>query len=100
MTYRRRLSGRPHSASIIRSRASVRRALEANGRLVVLPSLGGSLPLYLLRQELGAPNVSVSLWNHDNNQHAEDENIRLGHLWDGIAAVAAIMTMDAPREGR
>ena len=79
---------------------SVRRALEANGRLVVMPSLGGSLPLYLLRQELGAPNVSVSLWNHDNNQHAEDENIRLGHLWDGIAAVAAIMTMDAPREGR
>ena len=79
---------------------SVRRALEANGRLVVMPSLGGSLPLYLLRQELGAPNVSVSLWNHDNNQHAEDENIRLGHLWDGIAAVAAIMTMDAPRERR
>ena len=72
---------------------SVRRALDGNPP-VVLPSLGGSLPLYLLRQELGAQSVTVSLWNHDNNQHAEDENIRLGHLWDGIVAVAAILTMD------
>ena len=61
---------------------------------MVLPSLGGSLPLYLLRRELGVPSVTVALWNHDNNQHAEDENIRLGHLWDGIAAVAAVMTME------
>jgi acetylornithine deacetylase/succinyl-diaminopimelate desuccinylase-like protein len=73
---------------------SVRAALETEGPLVVLPSLGGSLPLYLLRAELDAPSVVVSLWNHDNNQHAEDENIRLGHLWNGIAAVAAILTME------
>ena len=73
---------------------SVREALERHGPLVVLPSLGGSLPLYLLRQELDAPSVVVSLWNHDNNQHAEDENIRLGHLWNGIAAVAEIMTAE------
>jgi hypothetical protein len=59
-----------------------------------MPSLGGSLPLYLLRQELAAPNLVVSLWNHDNNQHAEDENIRLSHLWNGIAAVAAILRME------
>ena len=73
---------------------SVRAALGQGHPLVVLPSLGGSLPLYLLRQELGASNVVVSLWNHDNNQHAEDENVRLGHLWNGIAAVARIMTME------
>lgn len=73
---------------------SVRRALEADRSLVVLPTLGGSLPLYLLRQELNAPNVVVSLWNHDNNQHAEDENIRLANLWNGIAAVADILVME------
>ena len=77
----------------------VREALEAEGALVVMPSLGGSLPLYLLRRELDAPSVTVSLWNHDNNQHAEDENIRLGHLWNGIAAAAAIMTMDPAPPG-
>ena len=73
---------------------SVRRALESNGPLVVLPTLGGTLPLYLLREELDAPNVVVSLWNHDNNQHAEDENIRLEYLWNGIAAVADILVME------
>ena len=51
---------------------AVDRALAHNGRHVLLPSLGGSLPLYLIRQELGAPSVGVGLWNHDNNQHAED----------------------------
>jgi acetylornithine deacetylase/succinyl-diaminopimelate desuccinylase-like protein len=68
-------------------------ALKGRGATVVLPTMGGSLPLYLLRQELGAPNVTVALWNYDNSQHAEDENIRLGALWTGISAIAAIMTM-------
>ena len=72
---------------------SLERALRANGRLVVLPTLGGSLPLYLIRQELGAPTVTLGLWNHDNNQHAEDENVRIGHLLNGIAAVAAVLEM-------
>ena len=68
-------------------------ALRGHGEFVLLPSLGGSLPLYLIRQELGAPTVTLGLWNHDNNQHAEDENIRLANLWNGIAAIAAVMTM-------
>ncbi|MGQ0559671.1 MAG: hypothetical protein ACT4OE_08830 [Sphingosinicella sp.] len=74
--------------------AAVHRSLGRAGRLVTLPSLGGSLPLYLIRQELGAATVTVGLWNHDNNQHAEDENIRLFNLWNGIAAIAAILAME------
>ncbi len=58
---------------------------------MVLPSLGGSLPLYLFREALGAPTVSVSLANHDNNQHAEDENLRIGNLWRAIDIAAAVM---------
>ncbi len=69
-----------------------RRALEGRGPLVVLPSLGGSLPLYLIRRELGAPTITLGLWNHDNNQHAEDENLRLANLWRGIERIAAILT--------
>jgi acetylornithine deacetylase/succinyl-diaminopimelate desuccinylase-like protein len=68
-------------------------ALRRETELAVLPSLGGSLPLYLIREELSAPTLVLGLWNHDNNQHAEDENVRLGHLWNGIAAVAAVMAM-------
>jgi acetylornithine deacetylase/succinyl-diaminopimelate desuccinylase-like protein len=59
--------------------------------LVVLPSLGGSLPLYLIRQELGAPTVTLGLWNYDNNQHAEDENVRIGNLMNGIVAIAEVL---------
>jgi len=58
---------------------------------VVLPSLGGSLPLYLFRETLGAPTVTVALANHDNNQHAEDENLRIGNLWRAIDIAAAVM---------
>ena len=74
-------------------------ALRDHGPFVLLPSLGGSLPLYLIRQELGAPTVTLSQWNHDNNQHAEDENIRLANLWNGIAAIAAVMTMGEAAAG-
>ena len=32
--------------------------------------------------------------NHDNNQHAADENLRIGNLWYGIKLMSALMTMD------
>ncbi|HTU09680.1 MAG TPA: M20/M25/M40 family metallo-hydrolase [Allosphingosinicella sp.] len=69
-------------------------AMRARGPVVVLPSLGGSLPLYLIRRELGAATATLGLWNHDNNQHAEDENVRVESLLNGIAAVADLMTME------
>jgi len=73
---------------------SLSAAMRGNGAVVLLPSLGGSLPLYVIREELGAPTVTLGLWNHDNNQHAEDENVRIGHLMNGIVAVATILTME------
>lgn len=65
--------------------------MKAHGPAVVLPSLGGSLPLYIFRDTLGAPTLSVGLANHDNNQHAEDENLRLGNFLAAIATVTALM---------
>lgn len=63
------------------------------GAVVAVPTVGGSLPLSIVKARLGAEAVTVPLANHDNNQHAEDENIRLGHLWSGIDVLAAILTM-------
>ena len=40
-----------------------------------------------------APTITVPVANYDNNQHAENENIRLQNLWDGIETYAALMTM-------
>lgn len=62
-------------------------------RVVVLPTMGGSLPLYVFEQELNAHTITVPVANYDNNQHAENENIRLGNLWDGIETMAAIMLL-------
>jgi acetylornithine deacetylase/succinyl-diaminopimelate desuccinylase-like protein len=59
-----------------------------------LPTLGGSLPLSIISEALGTRTISVPLVNHDNNQHAEDENLRLQNLWDGIESMAAVMMME------
>jgi len=40
-----------------------------------------------------APIVVLPIANFDNNQHAPDENIRLGNLFYGIEAYAAMLTM-------
>ncbi|MBF9239083.1 M20/M25/M40 family metallo-hydrolase [Hymenobacter sp. BT683] len=62
-------------------------------RVVLLPTMGGSLPLYVFEQQLQAQTITVPVANYDNNQHAENENIRLGNLWDGIETMAAIMLL-------
>jgi acetylornithine deacetylase/succinyl-diaminopimelate desuccinylase-like protein len=61
--------------------------------IIKVPSLGGSLPLFLFEQILGAKPITVPLVNYDNNQHAENENVMLQYLWDGIETMAAVMVM-------
>jgi acetylornithine deacetylase/succinyl-diaminopimelate desuccinylase-like protein len=61
--------------------------------LVLQPTMGGSLPLYLFEKYLQTYTVTVPIANHDNNQHAENENIRLLNLWTGIESMAAIMML-------
>ncbi len=61
--------------------------------VVLLPSAGGSLPLYLFEKTLNAKLISVPVVNYDNNQHAENENVQLKYLWEGIETIAAIMVM-------
>ena len=75
------------------SRALVR-ALEAGlgAPVVRLPTLGGSVPMYLFQQKTGSPVIGLPIANHDDNQHAANENLRLQNLWDGIEAYAAVLT--------
>lgn len=63
-------------------------------QVVLMPTLGGSLPLFLFEKYLNAKTITVPIANHDNNQHAENENIRIQNLWDGIETMAAIMMID------
>lgn len=57
------------------------------------PTLGGSLPLYVFEKILNTNPVTVPIANHDNNQHAENENLQLKNFWDGIDMFASIMLM-------
>jgi len=61
------------------------------GQVVLLPTMGGSLPLFLFEKYLHAKTITVPIANHDNNQHAENENIRLSNLFDGIVTMGALM---------
>lgn len=74
------------------SRAVVEAATEGRGEEVIeVPTLGGSLPLYLFDEILDVPLVIVPMVNHDNNQHGKDENLRFANLWQGIDMYAALM---------
>ena len=53
--------------------------------------MGGSLPLSELAQALEMPLISVPLANHDDNQHAPDENLRLGHYLQGIRTMLSVV---------
>lgn len=61
--------------------------------IVKLPTSGGSLPLSIITDRLKTVTITVPVVNYDNNQHAENENLRLQNLWDGIETLAAVMMM-------
>jgi len=60
--------------------------------LIQTPTMGGSLPLYIVEDVLKTPILILPVANHDNNQHGADENLRLQNLWDAIEIYAAVLT--------
>lgn len=77
----------PISKSVL---AAVRSAFPGT---LAIPTLGGSLPLSIISDALHIPTITVPIANYDNNQHAEDESIRLQNLWDGIEILAGLMLL-------
>jgi len=62
----------------------------AGGEVVVAPTLGGSVPMYVF-EDLGLPWVGVPIVNYDNHQHSSDENLRLGQFWRGMETYGALL---------
>ncbi len=62
--------------------------------LVLQPTMGGSLPLVVIEEELRSPTITVPTVNYDNNQHSKNENLRLGNLWNAIETMAVLFTME------
>ncbi len=75
------------------SRLVLETAASARSPIVKLPTMGGSVPLYAIEDILKTPTITVPIANHDNNQHAANENLRIQNLWDGIELMAALLAM-------
>ena len=60
---------------------------------VRIRTMGGTVPIAPFIRELGLPAVGVPIVNFDNNQHGDNENLRMGNLWSGIVTLAAALQM-------
>ena len=49
----------------------------AGGPVTILPMMGASVPIYAFDALFHAPVIGLPITNHDNNQHAANENLRL-----------------------
>ena len=67
------------------------------GNPVIIPTMGGSGPAYVFTEILGLPFAVVPIVNHDNNQHAANENVRLANVFRGMQILAAVASAKLDR---
>ena len=64
---------------------------EMTPNLILTPTMGGGLPLTAFADRMDTPIIVLPLANHDNNQHGENENLRLQNLWDAMAVYGVVL---------
>jgi acetylornithine deacetylase/succinyl-diaminopimelate desuccinylase-like protein len=76
------------------SRAVIEAVERAHGgqSAVVLPTMGGSVPLWAFTDILGLPTIVVPYANANNRQHSPNEHLRLDHLFQGVRTTAGLLT--------
>ncbi len=83
----------PMDLPILQEVVAAAKRAAGNDDVVLSPGSGGSLPLYLFTDVLRKPILMVPIANHDDLQHAPDENLRIWNLWYGIDFYAQLFTM-------
>jgi acetylornithine deacetylase/succinyl-diaminopimelate desuccinylase-like protein len=78
----------PISREII---ATIERA-HGGERAVLMPTLGGSVPIWAFTDILGLPTLLVPYANANNRQHSPNEHLRLDHLFQGVRTTAQLLT--------
>jgi acetylornithine deacetylase/succinyl-diaminopimelate desuccinylase-like protein len=66
---------------------------------VLMPTAGGSVPIWAFTDILGLPTLLVPYANANNRQHSPNEHLRLDHLFQGVRTTAQLLT-DLGREAR
>jgi acetylornithine deacetylase/succinyl-diaminopimelate desuccinylase-like protein len=79
----------PNDPQAVFATAALRSAWGAD--VVRIRTLGGGVPAGPFIEAYHVPVVGISLANYDDNQHSDNENLRLGNLFDGIVTLAAMM---------
>ena len=59
---------------------------------IKIRTMGGTVPIVPFLRTLNMPAIHVPMVNLDNNQHAANENLRLGNYLEGIKTWLAIFT--------
>lgn len=72
----------------------IRAVAGARGEIVLLPTMGGSVPLGAMERAAQTHTITVPIANYDDNQHAANENLRLQNFWDGVETMAALLEME------
>jgi len=78
----------PVSREII---AAIERAHEGQ-RVVLMPTLGGSVPIWAFTDILALPTLLVPYANANNRQHSPNEHLRLDHLFQGVRTTSQLLT--------
>ena len=78
----------PISREII---AAIERA-HGGERAVLMPTLGGSVPIWAFTDILPLPTLLVPYANANNRQHSPNEHLRLDHLFQGVRTTAGLLS--------
>jgi acetylornithine deacetylase/succinyl-diaminopimelate desuccinylase-like protein len=79
--------------------ASIERA-HGGERAVLMPTLGGSVPIWAFTDILKLPTLLVPYANANNRQHSPNEHLRLDHLFQGVRTTAQLLTDLGPASPR
>jgi acetylornithine deacetylase/succinyl-diaminopimelate desuccinylase-like protein len=77
----------PISREII---AAIERA-HSNEHAVLMPTAGGSVPIWAFTDILQLPTLLVPYANANNRQHSPNEHLRLDHLFQGVRTTARLL---------
>ncbi|GIH11927.1 M20/M25/M40 family metallo-hydrolase [Rugosimonospora africana] len=59
---------------------------------LLVPAMGGTLPVYVWNQVLGVPALGIPFANVDENNHGPNENLEVSRYLDGIAISMAVLS--------
>lgn len=76
------------------AREVIRAVENARGVVVLLPTMGGSVPLGAMELAAQTRTVTVSIANYDDNHTLPNENLRLQNLWNGVETMTALLEME------